>query len=86
MTRFCLGLVTDFLPRLSIGEVLVKEVVVGRFSNVQPFMGACGTSKGSCCPCDGLSSQRRPASPPKASNEAGGVLATHRTGQRGLSH
>ena len=63
---FCLGLVKDFLPRLSVGKVLVTRVLVERFSDVQPTMGACGTSGGSCCPYDGLSSQRRPASPPKA--------------------
>ena len=55
---FCLGLVKDFLPRLSVGKVLVTGVLVERFSNVQPTMGACGTFGGSCCPYDGLSSQR----------------------------
>ena len=82
---FCLGLVKDFLLRLSVGKVLVTGVLVERFSNVQPTMGACWTSGGSCCPYDGLSSQRGPDSPPKALREAGGVLATHRTGQWSLS-
>ena len=43
-----------FFPRLSIWKVLVTGCVVGRFSNVQPTMGACETSGGSCCPYDGL--------------------------------
>ena len=83
-------LVKDFLQRLSIWESAGDRgrwgFDVERSSNVQPTMGACGTSGGSCCPFDGLSSQRRPASPPKALREAGGVLATHRARQRGFSH
>ena len=34
LSRFCLGLVKDFLSRLSVGKVLVTGVLE-RFSNVQ---------------------------------------------------
>ena len=82
MTSVSSGWVKDFLPRPSIWE----SVGVERSSNVQPTMGACGTSGGSCCPFGGLSSQCPPETPPKALREAGGLLATHQAQQRGFSY
>ena len=84
---FCPGLVKDVLRRLSVGKVLVTG---GSLLNVSatcspPWVHA-GHPEAVAVLATGCLLSIDGSTPPKALREAGGVLATHRTRQRGLSH